>query len=132
MVHIDTDTTVMPWTVRLSVRGQLDLTAVAAFGEALTRAIGLRRPVDLDLDMVDFIDGSGLSTLMDATGRARSAGLRLRIVSASRCVRRLIEVTDTADRLPPLVPGARAERAQADRELALKALDAVRRPAFRI
>ena len=101
MVHIDTDTTTKPRVVRLLVQGQLDLTAVGAFGEALTRATRLRWPVEIDLAQIDFIDGCGLSMLMNAMSRARRAGRELAIVDASRYVRRLIEITDTADRLPP-------------------------------
>lgn len=132
MVHIDTDTTTTPGAVRLFVQGQLDLTAVSSFSQALLGATRLRRPVELDLDKVDFIDGCGLSMLMNAMARARRAGFELTIVSASRYVRRLIEMTDTADRLPPLVSRQEGRRAQVDRELARKMLEAVRTPAFRI
>jgi anti-anti-sigma factor len=102
MVHIDTDTTTEPGVVRLQVRGQLDLLARGVFGEALTWAARLKRPVEVDLDKIDFIDGAGLSILVEARRRARSAGRRLTIVGASRCVRRLIEITNTADSLPLL------------------------------
>jgi anti-anti-sigma factor len=102
MVHIDADTTTEPGVVRLRVRGQLDLLARGVFGEALTWAGRLRRPVEVDLDRIDFIDGAGLSMLMEARRRALSAGRRLTIVGASRCVRRLIEITNTADSLPLL------------------------------
>jgi stage II sporulation protein AA (anti-sigma F factor antagonist) len=132
MVHIDTDTTTTPRAVRLFVKGQLDLTAVSPFSQALIRATRMRRAVELDLDKVDFIDGCGLSMLMNAMGRARRTGLELRIVGASRYVRRLIELTGTADRLPPLPRGREGRRAQADGELARQALQAVRAPAFRI
>jgi anti-anti-sigma factor len=101
MVHIDADTT-EPEVVRLHVRGQLDLLARGVFGEALTWATRLKRPVEVDLGRIDFIDGSGLSILMEARRRASSAGHRLTIVRASRCVRRLIEITNTADSLPLL------------------------------
>lgn len=102
MVHIATDTSTKPDAVGLFVRGQLDLTAMSAFRESLMRATRMRRPVEVHLGYVDFIDGCGLSMLMDAIDRARRAGRELRIVDASRCVRRLIEITDTADRLAPL------------------------------
>ena len=110
MVHIAT--TVQRGAVRLSVQGQFDLTAVNAFDEALRAAARVTDLVELDLGRVDFIDGSGLSTLMDAERRARRARYRLRIVGASRYVRRLIHLTDTADLLSPLAPaieGARGE-----------------------
>jgi len=80
------------------------MTTVAALDEALIRAAGSGAPVELDLGGVDFIDGSGLSVLMDAETRARRATRGLTIVAASRNVRRLIEFTDTADRLSPLAP----------------------------
>ncbi|MFZ1153897.1 MAG: STAS domain-containing protein [Solirubrobacteraceae bacterium] len=130
MVHIDTDTTTKPKVVRLLVQGQLDLTAVGAFGEALTRATGLPWPVEINLAQIDFIDGCGLSMLMNAMSRARRAGCELAIVDASRYVRRLVEITGTADRLPPLL-GAEGPSARVDEELARRALAVVGAPAFR-
>jgi anti-anti-sigma factor len=132
MVQIDTDATTKPNAVRLLFQGQLDLAAVSAFNMALIRATRLRRPVELNLAQIDFIDGCGLSMLMNAMSRARRAGYELTIVEASRYVRRLIEITDTGDRLPPLVPGSGARAAQVEDDLAGKTLRAVRTPAFRI
>jgi anti-anti-sigma factor len=106
MVHIATDTTTKPDAVGVFVRGQLDLTAASAFREGLTRATRTSRAVELHLGSVDFIDGCGLSMLMDAIARARRAGRELRIVDASRCVCRLIDITDTADSLAPLPGGS--------------------------
>src|ERR1700728_1908050 len=104
MVHIATDTTTKPEAIGLFVRGQLDLTAASAFREGLTRATRTSRAVELHLGSVDVIDGCGLSLLMDAIALARRSGRELRIVDASRCVCRLIDITDTADSLAPL-PG---------------------------
>jgi anti-sigma B factor antagonist len=109
MVHIDADTSTEPGVVRLQVRGQLDLLARGVFSEALAWAARMRRPVEVDLGKIDFIDGAGLSMLMEARRRALSAGRRLTIVGASRCVRRLIEITNTADSLP-LLPRPTATR----------------------
>jgi anti-anti-sigma factor len=132
MVHIHTDTTSAAKLVRLLVRGQLDLMAVDAFGEALARATRLRWPIDLDLAQVDFIDGSGLSMLMSATSRAQRMGRELRIVDASTCVRRLIEITDTADLLPSLPVCPEGQRVQTEEESVRKPFEALRSPAFRI
>jgi anti-sigma B factor antagonist len=108
MVRIDTR--VQPGAIRLSVAGQLDMTAVSAFDQAVSEAARVRDLVELDLERVDFIDGSGLSTLMDAERRARRARYRLRIVAASRYVRRLIDITNTIDRVSPLLPAAQGPR----------------------
>jgi anti-anti-sigma factor len=101
MVHIATDTSTKPLAVGLFVRGQLDLTAVGALREGITRATRMSRVVEMHLGNVDFIDGCGLSVLIDAMDRASGAGQEIRIVETSGCVRRLIEITDTADRLAP-------------------------------
>ncbi len=132
MVHISTDTTTTPHVVGLFVHGQLDLTAVGAFRDGLTRAARISHAVEIHLDEVDFIDGCGLSMLMDAVAHARHAGYELSIADASGCVRRLIEMTDTADRLPMLLPAQEARRAQGNSALAPKALETVGTPAFRI
>ena len=100
MVHFDTDT--RPGSIRLFVKGQLDMSAEGVFNEALISAGRFRRPVELDLGEVDFIDGSGLNILIEAERRARGTGRQLTIVNASRAVHRLTEITGTADRLPPI------------------------------
>ncbi len=109
LLHIDTS--IQPTATRLSIKGQLDMSAAQALDEALTRAADSGGPVELDLGGVDFIDGSGLSVLMDAKSRARLASHELRIVAASRNVRRLIDFTDTADLLAPPAPDAGDQRA---------------------
>jgi len=75
---------------------------------ALTRASCSGAPVEIDLGGVDFIDGSGLSALMQAESRARRGRRQLTIVAASRNVRRLIEFTGTADRVSPLTEASGA------------------------
>lgn len=131
MVRIDTDTTTKPGAVRLDVQGQLDLSAVSAFAEALTRAVRLRRPVEIDLGKVDFIDGSGLSMLMKAQSRAQRGGQELTIIDASRCVCRLIEITDMADRLPPFSSRQESQPAKPAGVTTGDAPAAVGTPAFR-
>ena len=102
MVHIDTST--RPTATRLSIQGELDMTTAGTVDEAIARAAASGSPLEIDLAEVDFIDGSGLSVLMDAESRARRSSHELRIVAASRSVRRLIDLTDTADRVSPLAP----------------------------
>jgi anti-anti-sigma factor len=131
MVHIDTDTTTKPGVVRLLVRGELDLAAKRPFTEALACAVRLRRPVEVDLVKVDFIDGSGLSMLMEARRRALSAGRLLTIVEVSRCVRRLIEITNTTDSLPPLPSRPDGREAPVRQEMTGEALGIMGAPAFR-
>jgi anti-anti-sigma factor len=78
------------------------MNAEGVFNEALTRAGRPGQRVEVDLGEVDFIDGSGLSMLIGAQSHSHSVGYELVIVGASRPVHRLIEITDTTDRLPPI------------------------------
>ena len=111
MVHIDTSN--RPAATRLSIQGQLDIMSVGAVDKALTSAARSGGLVEIDLGEVDFIDGSGLSVLMDAESRAQRASHELTIVAASRNVRRLIDFTDTADRVSPLAPEPDGSRSAA-------------------
>jgi anti-anti-sigma factor len=55
-------------------------------------------PIVLDLDDVGFIDSSGLRTLLAATRRADSRGTVVRLRNVGTTVRRMLEITGTADR----------------------------------
>jgi anti-sigma B factor antagonist len=100
MVHVDTIT--RRDTLRLAVQGQLDMNAEGVFNGALTRAGRPGQRVEVDLGEVDFIDGSGLSMLIDAQSHAHRAGYEFVIVGASRPVHRLIEIAGATDHLPPI------------------------------
>jgi anti-anti-sigma factor len=113
MLQIETDATKEAAAVRLIVRGQLDMTAGDAFTSALTDASRLGRPVELDLSRVDFLDGCGLSMLIELASQARLAGRELSICDASKCVCRLIEITETRESLPPLPIAAKRSKRQA-------------------
>jgi len=78
------------------------MNAEGVFNEALTRAGQPGQRVEVDLGEVDFIDGSGLSMLIDAQSHAHSTGYEFVIVGASRPVHRLIEIAGATDRLPPI------------------------------
>ncbi len=131
MVRIHADTTTKLGAVRLHVQGQLDLNAASAFDKALARAARLQRPVEIDLGEIDFIDGSGLSMLIDAKSRAHCAGHELMIIDASRCVYRLIEITHTADSLPPFSTHRESPDAKAEGATAGRAPENAGMPAFR-
>jgi anti-anti-sigma factor len=96
------------------------------------RATRLRRPVELNLTQIDFIDGCGLSMLINAMNRARCVGYELTIVETSRYVRRLIEITDTGDLLFPLAPGSGSRDERIAAEATHPAFDTAGTHAFRI
>jgi anti-sigma B factor antagonist len=81
-------------SVRLTLRGELDLEHAYTFDEELRRVEGAKPPcLVLDLRGLSFLDSSGLARLLAANGRARRERRRLLLVRGSAAVQRLMAIT---------------------------------------
>lgn len=82
----------------LTVRGELDL----ATGPQLLAHVNAKAPgvtVVLDLTEVQFIDSTGLRSLLSAKAEVERQGGQFRIEGMSPAARRLLEVTGTLEHL---------------------------------
>ncbi|MDN3026792.1 STAS domain-containing protein [Streptomyces sp. S.PB5] len=98
-----------PFTV-VEAADEIDMATAASLAEHLDAATAGQEPdVLVDLRTVAFFDGSGLRVLCRADSRARERGGRLRVVSASPRIRRLLHAAGLLGRFPPLpdLPGRR-------------------------
>ena len=80
--------------------GELDLASSGALDEELARVFS--SPVDLvvvDLRPLEFMDSTGLSTLVKAHQRAQEAGKRFGLVRGSQQVQRLLSLTRVEERM---------------------------------
>jgi anti-anti-sigma factor len=86
--------------VRLALRGELDIASAPRVEEALTRieaaAPGL---ILIDLRGLEFMDSTGLRTVVSADARAREQGRRLAVVRGPEQVDRIFTVTRLDERL---------------------------------
>jgi anti-sigma B factor antagonist len=91
------------WTV-VNLYGELDVATSPDFRALLIQLVndGASRLV-LDLDGVDFLDSTGLGTLISGLKRARTHGGDLRIVCTQTRIARLFEITGL-DKAVPLLP----------------------------
>jgi anti-sigma B factor antagonist len=98
--------------VRLALSGELDISTGMRLDEELKRweadEPGL---MVIDLRRLEFMDSSGLRTLIAADSRARDGGRRLVIVQGPDVVKRVFRVTRLDERLeivdePPAAAGA--------------------------
>jgi anti-anti-sigma factor len=81
-------------TVRIALRGELDLAHAYTFDEELRRVEDARPTcVILDLRQLDFLDSCGLARLLAARRRARKAGHRLLLVRGPAAIQRLFALS---------------------------------------
>ena len=79
-------------TATITVSGEIDLETSGALHDALTSASRCRT-VHLDLSGVEYMDSTGLRTVLVAKGDIERAGGSLDVTAASSIVSRLIEIT---------------------------------------
>jgi anti-anti-sigma factor len=79
--------------------GELDLATTGELRSCLTELRGDDHPIRLDMTDVEFMDSSGLHTLIRATEDFAADGSRFMIVP-SEPVRRILQLVDLEDRLP--------------------------------
>lgn len=104
--HLAMDAPSPDGRVRVTVRGEVDISAAPALERTLRRALRCAaRGVDLDLGGTTFCDCSGLNVLLAARRRALEHGRTLTIRSAGPAVRHLLTVTGT---WPLFTPGEHA------------------------
>ena len=82
-------------SVLLGVGGEIDLTTVGQFEEALGAAVERAgAEVRVDMDNVTFCGSEGIRALMAAHTAADERDVRLAVVEASPIVRTLLRITD--------------------------------------
>lgn len=81
-------------TVRVAVRGELDLATVGIF-EAALRSVWSRglHGVEIDLSGLTFMGSAGVAAILEANARARDIGRVLKLVRGPQPVHRIFELT---------------------------------------
>ena len=90
----------------LRLAGELDASTVPVYERLVGTAVTIDRDVVVDADELTFIDSSGLHALLTTQRRAQGAGHRVVLRSASRRLRRLLELTDTVHLFEDEAPDA--------------------------
>jgi anti-sigma B factor antagonist len=84
-------------TVRLYLRGELDMATRARVESALIRAEASgASAIELDLGGLTFMDSSGVHVALDARRRSHEKGHSLVLLGGSESVQRVFELTGTA------------------------------------
>jgi anti-anti-sigma factor len=97
----------------VTVSGELDVSTAPELKAKLDEAVEEARAVLVDLERCEFIDSTGLATLVGARSRLGQRDASLAICGAGPQVRRLLDLTGAADDL-----GLQEDRAAAFAALA--------------
>jgi anti-anti-sigma factor len=77
----------------IALKGQLDTAAVAAVGEALTRALDAAPAILLDLAELSYINSAGLRVILKTAKQAKSRQLRLAFAAIQPLVQDVFELS---------------------------------------
>ena len=75
-----------------SFRGDVDLEHSPKAREVLLKCVDGGRKVLVDLSGVDYIDSSGVASLVEAFQRAKKSGIEFALVSVNAPARRVLEL----------------------------------------
>ena len=99
MISLDvTEEEVRPGVVRVTLRGELDLSTAYAFDRRLL-SIEERRPslICVDLRGLTMLDSAGLARLVSAQRRARRGRWRLVLIRGGRAIQRVLQTTQLVE-----------------------------------
>ena len=101
MAPLTVSTTASDELVLVALAGELDLRGATILDPELERIAGepADTPVVLDLRGLEFMDSSGLRSVMVADATLRRTGRRMVLVRGGDSVQRVFEVTRMEDRL---------------------------------
>jgi anti-sigma B factor antagonist len=96
----------------LSVAGEVDVDSAALVADAVADALeGGANELWLDFTATEFMDSSGVHLLLETQARLDSLSRRLTVICPRGPVRRVLELTGMAERLPLYDDRATAHRA---------------------
>ena len=79
-------------TVIVGFSGDVDLQSSPEARKILLECVARKMPVLVDLSQVDYIDSSGIASLVESLQTARKGGENLFIVSASEAALKVLEL----------------------------------------
>lgn len=79
-------------SVVVALEGDIDLQTSPAAREALLGAVGMSKPVVVDLAAVSYIDSSGVASLVEALQTAKKGGQDLTLAAVSDGAMRVLKL----------------------------------------
>ena len=79
-------------TLVVALAGEIDLEHSPKAREVLLECVGRSRPILVDLSGVEYIESSGVASLVEAFQRAKKAGQGFALVAVNEAPRRVLQL----------------------------------------
>ncbi len=80
-------------TIKIGIEGNLESTTLKPFNDKVASIPTLDKDVEIDLALVDYIDSSGIRTLLTLKKKLQEINKNLTIVNCSENVKRILQLS---------------------------------------
>ena len=77
--------------VKIIIEGNLESTTIKPFSDKIANIPGLNKNVEIDLELVDYIDSSGIRTLLTLSNKLKESNRNLSIINCSDNIKRILK-----------------------------------------
>ncbi|MBN1496134.1 MAG: STAS domain-containing protein [Spirochaetes bacterium] len=79
--------------VRVIIEGNLESTTIKPFSDKISNIPGYDKDVEIDLALVDYIDSSGIRSLLTLKKKLKEIDKNLTITNSSENVKRILQLS---------------------------------------
>ncbi len=79
--------------IKISIEGNLESTTLKPFNDKVASIPSFDKDVEIDLALVDYIDSSGIRTLLTLKKKLKEIDKNLTIVNSSENVKRILQLS---------------------------------------
>ena len=79
--------------IKIGIEGNLESTTLKPFNDKVSSLPGLAKDVEIDLALVDYIDSSGIRTLLTLKKKLKEIDKNLTITNSSENVKRILQLS---------------------------------------
>jgi anti-anti-sigma factor len=77
--------------IKIIIEGNLESTTIKPFSDKIANIPGLAKNVEVDLEKVDYIDSSGIRTLLTLSNKLKDTNRNLSIINCSDNIKRILK-----------------------------------------
>lgn len=77
--------------IKITIEGNLESTTIKPFSDKIANIPGMGKNVEVNLEQVDYIDSSGIRTLLTLSNKLKESNHNLSIINCSDNIKRILK-----------------------------------------